>query len=145
MTGINNQAEVIDLVDVNEHSFTIPGNPPPMPRARTSKHFYNGNRISNKTAAFRAGTQRALPQTRQGVLFGVEDSISIAIMFYVLRPEKDFVSSNRTRLLQRLALARSAPPTGPDIDSLTKFVLDALTGLVYPDDHQLVKLAVCKV
>lgn len=149
MAGNNNQAEVIDLVDVNEHSFTIAGNPPPMPRARSSrssKHFYNSTKVNKATTAFRADIQMTLPETRQGLLFAAGDSISTTIQFYIRRPDKDFVSSNRPRaMLKRVALGRSASPTGPDVDNLAKFVLDALNGLVYPDDRQIVKLVVLKL
>lgn len=32
----------------------------------------------------------------------------------------------------------------PDIDNLTKLILDAMTGIVYTDDSQIVKLSACK-
>ena len=62
------------------------------------------------------------------------------------RPNKDFV--NNDRVLGRLkptAALRLFPPIKPDIDNLAKFVLDALNGVGYHDDSQIVKLEVHKM
>ena len=42
-------------------------------------------------------------------------------------------------------IAPFARPIRPDIDNLAKFVLDALNGLLYTDDRQVVKLLVYKL
>lgn len=41
--------------------------------------------------------------------------------------------------------ARPWPTTRPDIDKLTRAVLDALTGIAYVDDSQVIALAATKV
>lgn len=54
------------------------------------------------------------------------------------------MNSDRHRELKTSAILRTVPATGPDVDNLVKFVMDALNELVHPDDRQVVKLLAYK-
>lgn len=58
-------------------------------------------------------------------------AISLKIVFYMPYPAS-------------LPKDRVYPCVKPDIDKLTRTILDALTGVLYIDDSQVVKLEVCK-
>ena len=75
-----------------------------------------------------------------------QESLEISVWFYLERPAEDFVNKTRYggRLKPDKALMRLAP-VKPDVDNLAKFVLDAMTGVVYGDDKQVVTLHLMKL
>lgn len=83
--------------------------------------------IAATVAEFRAGE----PATREPV--------QLFCRFYFVRPLSHLKKSG--------GLTKSAPPAmtrNPDIDKLLRAVLDALTGVLYVDDAQVVQLAAVK-
>ncbi len=68
----------------------------------------------------------------------------MSIKFFIKRPLTDFkrTTTRADGNLKTRAQANCYCPIAPDIDNLAKFVLDALNGLVYHDDRQVVKLVV---
>lgn len=60
----------------------------------------------------------------------------LSLTFYVTRPKNHFGSGKNTALLK--ADAALFPTTRPDVTKLIRSVEDALTGLVYEDDSQIV-------
>jgi Holliday junction resolvase RusA-like endonuclease len=56
-------------------------------------------------------------------------ALSLAITFWLPRPR---------------SVRRESPTTRPDVDKLARCVLDALTGILYADDSQVVELYACK-
>lgn len=139
------QPQVINLVNPNEHTFTVAGNPVPMPRPRfNGRNFFIPNEARRAREHFQEQVKIALPATRHGTIYGPRDALTITLIFNMLRPQRDFVNSDRHRELKTSALLRTVPPTGPDIDNLAKFVLDALNELVFPDDRQVVELVCFK-
>ncbi len=126
-------------------SFSVSGQPIPLPRMR---HFRNGfwNKAKKRATIFQNAVKLAIPSTANGVIFNKSESVSVTIWFSLRRPASDFVGGKRIPAgLRNAARFLRFPPTGPDIDNLTKFVLDALNGLVYKDDRQVVKLVVYKL
>ena len=70
----------------------------------------------------------------------LEAPVSISVNFYFKRPKKHYklVAGNR------LVLSQDAPKyvtKTPDIDNLVKLVLDAVKGVVYPDDSVVASLS----
>lgn len=69
--------------------------------------------------------------------------VSVSITFYFARPQSHFGSGARNQILRPSAPLRHAQT--PDLDKLTRAVLDACTGQIWRDDRQVCKLCnVCK-
>lgn len=68
---------------------------------------------------------------RREELYSRETAIALQLDFFLTRPK---------HLPKRLLV----PTKRPDLDKLTRGILDSLTGVVYVDDSQVVQLAVRK-
>ncbi len=139
---------MIDLTqddDNDEYMFYVHQTPKAMPRARKYRMIWV-NTARRLQDAFRAEAAANLPTT-VGPLFDKDVSLAVELVFYLPRPNSDFKGNKRDLFGFRLKESRRCayPPTGPDIDNLAKFVLDALNGLVYHDDRQVVQLVVYKL
>ena len=120
----------------------------PYPRSRINFGFRFYNPASPHIAAFRNKARAALtPLMNNGeVMFDTCIPVVVHIIFYLPRPQEDFVGRRRQPgNLKPSALTKTIIPVGADIDNLTKLVLDALTGVVFRDDRQVVKLVAYKV
>ncbi len=74
--------------------------------------------------------------------------VVIKVWCFLSRPSGDFVGRRRQEgNLQPTALSRenTVVVIKPNTDNLAKFVLDALTGVVYSDDAQIVDLQMLKL
>lgn len=90
--------------------------------------------------AFKA---RVKTGVKDGPLFGSNQPIVVAIQFMMKRPLAHFKGDKRSNELKtRAPLAHTCRP---DLNNLSKFVLDGLNELVWPDDAQVVKLVVSKM
>jgi len=69
--------------------------------------------------------------------------IFVRIMFFLPRPRGHFGKGRNEERLR--PTAPIAPHTKPDVDKLVRAVLDALTGVVFHDDAQVVDLFATKV
>lgn len=69
-----------------------------------------------------------------------ESALEVDATFFVRRPEGHYGTGRNARLVRDSAPAR--PMVRPDIDKLTRGTLDALTGIVWKDDGQIVRLVV---
>ena len=140
-------SSVIDLTsdsDVsNKCSFVVHGNPKPLPRMR---HFRRGffNPAKEDMIRFGEAVKRQVPVSQHGVLFPKHIGVTVKVTFHMRRPNSDFVGCSRlNRTLKRVAL-QLRKPFGPDIDNLSKFVLDVLGGIIYEDDKQVICLMATK-
>ena len=134
------QDDLKAYVQARKVHFVIRGRPFVMERAR---HYGSAvvSPSTEKIAQFKVATRAMLDfaGARDGMpMFDASDHLSVSIVVRMPRPLSDFAGRNR------LTGARIA--TGPfsnalgDIDNFAKFVLDALTNVVYVDDHQVVIL-----
>lgn len=131
--------------EVEEFCFYVAGNPTPLPRNR----FFRGgfhNPARESMSEFARQVRELLPQTENSVLFERNIAVKVNIWFYLKRPASDFKGRRREEgNLKQSSVAMTAAPKGPDIDNLAKFVLDALTGVAYADDRQVVQLSLWKL
>lgn len=72
--------------------------------------------------------------------FAVDEPVSATIIAAFGIPK----SSSKKRKVEMMA-GSVLPTKKPDTDNIAKIVLDALNGLAYPDDKQVVELHVIKV
>lgn len=72
---------------------------------------------------------------RESVKSPLRGEISVAIIFYMPIP-KSWSKAKK----QAAELLQIRPTTKPDIDNLVKAVLDAINGIAYEDDRQIVEL-----
>jgi crossover junction endodeoxyribonuclease RusA len=118
--------------------FTVPGIAAPQ---GSKKIFRVGGRItlvesSPNVKPYRASVASAAYAAGAKVLHG---PIFITVVFQFVRPKSHYTAKG--------ALRDAAPRHvgKPDIDKLCRAVLDALTGIAYADDSQVVALDASKV
>lgn len=100
---------------------------------RRSGRHYEKRRTAEVKAAVRAAFLDALPEGTTLPLFGPHVPVTVAVDTYRLLPPS---RPKRT--------VAEADTYKPDIDNITKLVLDALSGAAYADDAQVVELRVSK-
>ena len=123
----------------NKIKMEVKGAPAPLPRPRLGRGgFYNPK--SRHMVHFKAQIRAALPHTP---MFHSDKPLSVDIKFFMKRPNSDFRGEGRMAEMLKTTAA-FAKPIHPDIDNLAKLVLDALNGLFYADDRQVVKLLLHK-
>lgn len=115
--------------------FTVPG--VPVPQGSMRALMRPGARFPIVTS-----DNRSLKPWRQSVAFAAVDAcpdrelwqgpVSIGVVFYLPRPKS---------LPKRVAY----PVKKPDCDKLVRGVLDALTGILWRDDSQVVEMAAWKL
>lgn len=113
--------------------FSVPGKPQGKgrPRFARSGHTYTPDR----TAEYEERVKLAYKQAGGGKLSGFV-SVDILAVFAV---PKSYTKAQRAA-----ALNASFAPKKPDCDNIAKIILDALNGIAYDDDAQIVKLRVEK-
>lgn len=105
--------------------FFVAGRPVP----QGSLKFINGHAIhvrANDLAVWRATIAN---EARRTLIGKASEGVEIHITFQLARPK---------------TVKRKEPFKRPDIDKLARAVLDALTGVAYDDDEQVVKLIASK-
>ncbi len=118
--------------------FVVAGIPAPQGSKRV---FVRGGRVSLVESCARVKPYRALVSlaaSQARTEAPTQQPVGIAIAFVFVRPKSHYTSKG--------ALRAGAPthPGKPDIDKLCRAVLDALTGILYHDDAQVVSLNASK-
>lgn len=120
--------------------FEVPGKPRPQ---GSKRHVGNGRMIesSQYVAAWRelVAVMAHQAMKQQGVLpFSKGDPVCLSVDLFFARPKCQFKKSG---------LKPDAPlmhTQKPDVDKVARAVLDALTGIVFADDSQVIRLAIVK-
>lgn len=120
---------------------TIPGEPQGKGRHRTVRR---GEHIATytprKTTEYEELVRYCYRQIYgDRMLFTAEEPIRATIVAYFQIPK----SSSKKRQIEMIS-SKVLPTKRPDTDNIAKIVLDALNGLAYPDDKQVVELHVIK-
>ena len=143
--------------DFNLYRIEIRGEPKSMPRPTFMAWLQNGNlrrRVTNPAKsnieAFRSSFKQVLQGKYSKKKFPIYEraAVVISIGFYLRFPNNVFQKNKRSNGFKVGRPTRNGrwPITKvPDIDNLAKFVLDALTGIVYTDDKQVCCLCLFKV
>lgn len=121
--------------------FTIPGEPQGKARPRVVRDKRTGKTKAytpDKTVAYEDFVKLRYKSMAKGARFGTQPlEISIIANFSVPKSK-----SKKTKVLM---LENKIQPTKkPDIDNIAKIICDALNGIAYKDDSQIVRLNVVK-
>jgi Holliday junction resolvase RusA-like endonuclease len=124
--------------------FTVQGQPRPLKTARF-RMFRRKTFTFNPSATYQASFLKAAKDALsfRAVPVFPNQPIFARVVFWVRRPNIHFIASTRGpgRLKPRfLDQMDYLPHRSLDADNLAKFVLDALNGLLYADDSQVVSL-----
>ncbi len=134
--------------------FTVVGTPVPQGSARAfagkgkaaGRAFLTNDptgSISKWRGDIKGAFERGLPEPDD--FEPVDHAVSMRLAFRIARQKSHFLPITRSRLAPELRL--DAPEWvvgGADLDKLVRAVLDALTGVVYVDDCQVVVIGATK-
>ena len=118
--------------------FVVAGIPAPQGSKRA---FVRGGRVSLVESCARVKPYRALVSlaaSQARTEAPTQQPVGIAIAFVFVRPKSHYTSKGELRA------GAPSHPGKPDIDKLCRAVLDALTGILYHDDAQVVSLSATK-
>lgn len=125
--------------------FFVEGKPQGKARPRFSNgHTYTPQKTKNyeelvKMSFLKEYRNRNRFKMQNLPLFGDDKALSVVILAYYPIPSK------WSKILKNKAIADEVKPTiKPDVDNIVKVILDALNGLAYADDKQVVSCRVSK-
>lgn len=121
-------------------TFTVPGSPQGKMRPRVVKR---GNFVQtytpDKTVNYENLVKLMYGQEAKGRVFDREKSLLVLIVALYDIPQS--TSKKRAELMR---IGEIRPTKKPDLDNIAKIICDALNGVAYHDDAQVVDLKVVK-
>jgi Holliday junction resolvase RusA-like endonuclease len=117
--------------------FTVSGTPQALKRHRTFRRGSLNIEVDPSAAAKQSFLMQALEHRPKEPL---REALSVTMQFRFPRPKAHF----RAKSLQLRPDAPHWHTSRPDVDNLTKFVMDALNGIFWHDDSCLARLEVTK-
>jgi crossover junction endodeoxyribonuclease RusA len=129
------------VIEASAIQFTVYGLPVP----QGSKKVIGKNVIEMADARLRSWRQDVANAARtamEGASPYIEP-VDVRLMFWLPRPQGHFGTGRNAEKLK--PSAPIAPAVHPDLDKLTRAVLDALTGIVFRDDKQVVGMTLSKL
>jgi|HubBroStandDraft_5_1064220.scaffolds.fasta_scaffold344929_2 Holliday junction resolvase RusA-like endonuclease len=111
--------------------FMVEGKPEPQGSMRVVGKFVKADNPAMKPWRYWVGYKALEARAAVGVheiMFGRHVPVRLNVTFYFTQPKKH----------------RDAPAVKPDIDKLCRAVMDALTGVIWNDDGQVVELTARK-
>lgn len=106
---------------------------PLAPVAKSRPHFSNGHAYTPRKTREYEDAVRLIAQAAK--IRAITGEISMTVYFYMPIPKS---WSNAKK--QRAESEEIRPTTKPDLSNLVKAIEDALNGIAYKDDSQIVKL-----
>lgn len=119
--------------------FTILGDPKAQKRHRS---FQRGSYIGTYDPGQKEKKDFVLAVQENAPEQPIDEPISLTILFYLTRPKGHYGTGKNAGQLK--ASAPLWASKRPDLDNLTKFVLDALNGVFWRDDAVVCSLSVWK-
>ena len=145
LTGVESDEDIEDT-DNNGENFWCAINGKPRSQGRPRKYrniFVNPN--SKQLKEFKEHLMSAMESYTPGVLFEKGTAVEVDLGFYWPRPKLHFKGGQRSlEAMKSWAFGNTTSAVGPDVDNLAKFALDAMNGIVYHDDRQVVHLTAHK-
>lgn len=117
--------------------FTIPGAPVGKGRPRVTRH---GTYTPQKTRDYEELVRWKYAQQAQNYRF--PDGAALAMMVFAYYPIPASATKHRREAMEA---GTELPTKRPDFDNIAKLASDALNGIAYKDDAQIVRAVVCKV
>lgn len=117
-------------------TFHVPGKPQGKARAKTVRNKYTGNTMSytpEKDLLYENYIKERFLNVSNGMFFEREKPVTLRIVARFLPPKS--ISKKRTALMLE---GKELPLKKPDMDNIVKVVADALNGVAYHDDTQIV-------
>ena len=128
---------------MSDFSFWVGGNPVQQGSMRA---FNNAIVHTNKKVLLdwrnRVAWEAQQTMERWKVQGPSSSGVSLHLVFRYARPKSHFGTGRNQDVLKEWAPQRMV--TAPDLDKLTRAVLDALTGVVYLDDRQVFQISTVK-
>jgi Holliday junction resolvase RusA-like endonuclease len=138
---LSNVSETESLIDPEEYVLVVPGDPVPWSAGTNPK---SGGKIIPGRVTAQVG--KIVEEWRRchghrEIWLEKGRPVQLGLEFYVTRPKTTHYGSGRNaRTLNAAGLASRFPTGRPDLSNLVKLAEDALTGLVWQDDDQVVRL-----
>lgn len=131
--------------------FVVGGEPTGKGRPRFSTHGgFVRTHTDKKTESYEAKVIYSYHQHHEDMEFEVKDMIHARITAYYLIPKSCYVYHKKTNTTDLTKIGQDMtndfirPTKKPDCDNIAKIILDALNGIAYHDDSQVVGLEVEK-
>lgn len=121
--------------------FSIPGEPQGKARARVVR-TKTGKSVSytpNKTAAYEELVRRCYRNQMGGYKFPPDSPLCVEIAAFFSIPQ-----SKSKRVKEQMREGKILPTKKPDADNIAKIICDALNGVAYADDKQIISLTIEK-
>lgn len=123
-------------------TFHVPGKPQGKARARTFRNPQTGKSMSmtpEKTVLYENFIKEQFLQSADGFYLEVDIPVTLRIVARFLPPK-----SESKKVKQQMLDGMILPLKKPDMDNIVKVVADALNGVAYHDDTQVVLVAAKK-
>lgn len=118
------------------------GGQPVYKNGRPITYMYESNSAERKRNAEGIAAVALAARTEAGGSLVRDAAVAVTLRFYTARPKNHYGTGRNADLLKDSAPLR--PARRPDVDKWTRHTLDALTGVLYGDDGQVVQLLVEK-
>lgn len=123
-------------------AFFVPGTPVPQPRPQVTVRGGHAQAYVKAKHPVHAWRELVAATCSQVATDTLEGPLDLQITLYLARPKSHYGTGRNAGQLKKSAPAY--PAVRPDIDNYAKAIQDALDGVLWKDDGQVVKLTCWK-